>query len=141
VEREPTQGKDAEVWDAVQALEGAFPGRLAEDAQDAANTLLELDRIIWQAQQEKENPDFISEARERFREFIVLIGMRLASAPKPAHECLAPLVEELLALRARFRENNQWQEADAIRGCLKRVNIEVDDTQEGYHWRLGAWPR
>ena len=140
VERAPTQG-DAGVWDTVHALEGAFPRRLTEDAQEAANALLDLDRIIWQAQQEKEDPDSISEARERFREFIVLFGMRLASAPKPAHECLAPLVEELLALRARFRENNQWQEADAIRGCLKRVNIEVDDTQEGYHWRLGAWPR
>ncbi len=123
--------------DSVRAIEVAFRKCLNDDARDAANALLDLDKLIWQARQEKENPEFISRARELFRECVVLLGMRLASAPRSSRECLAPLVEELLALRALFRENNQWHEADAVRDCLRRANIEVDDTQEGYRWRLG----
>jgi peptidase E len=123
-------------WDSVHALEVTFHEGLKNDPRDATNALLNLDRLIWQAQQEKENPEFISQARDLLREFIVLLGMPLAYAPRSREECLAPVVEELLALRARFRENNQWSEADAIRDCLKRVNIDVDDTHEGYRWRL-----
>jgi cysteinyl-tRNA synthetase len=114
---------------------------LVHDVRDATKALLELDRLIWQAQQESENPEFISQARELMREFIVLLGVRLASEPKSPQECVAPLVEELLALRTLFRENNQWHEADAIRDCLKRVHIEVDDTQEGYRWRIVSEPQ
>lgn len=132
---------DGGFWNAVHAVETILSNGLAHDVRDATNALLELDRLIWQAQQESENPEFISQARELMREFIVLLGVRLASEPKGPQECLAPLVEELLALRARFRENNQWHEADAIRDCLKRAHIEVDDTQEGYRWRLASEPR
>jgi cyanophycinase-like exopeptidase len=123
-------------WDTVHAIEAAFRKGLYDDFRDATNALLDLDRIIWQAQQGKENPDFISQARELMREFIVLLGTRLAAMPRSRQDCLAPLVEELLALRALFRKNNQWHEADEIRDCLKRVNIEIDDTREGYRWRL-----
>ncbi len=123
-------------WDAVHELEVAFHKGIGDDVGDAANALLNLDGLIWQAQQEMENPEFISQAREILRESIALLGTRVASAPASLHECLEPLVKELLALRASFRENKQWHEADAIRDCLRRVDIEVDDTEEGYHWRL-----
>ncbi len=125
---------ETDFWGAVHAVEVGFHKGLDEDARDAANAVLALDRLIWQAQQDKEGPEVISQARDLFHEFIVLLGMRLSSAPKSSYECLAPLVEELLALRALFRKNNQWHEADAVRDCLKRVNIEVDDTQEGWRW-------
>lgn len=125
-------------WDKIHAAEAGFREGLVHDVRDAINALLELDRLIWQAHQESENPEFISQARELFREFIVLLGIRLSSAPKNTRECLAPLVEELLALRAQFRENNQWHEADAVRDCLRRIRIEVDDTQEGYRWRIAS---
>lgn len=128
-------------WDTVHATEAMLRNGLVHDVRDATNALLELDRLIWQAHQESENPEFISQARELMRESIVLLGLRLASEPKSLQECVAPLVEELLALRALFRENNQWREADAIRDCLKRVHIEVDDTQEGYRWHIASEPR
>jgi len=139
-ERAPVP-EDRGFWNAVHAVEAMLSNGLAHDVRNATNALLELDRLIWQAQQESENPEFISQARELMREFIVLLGVRLASEPKSPIECLAPLVEELLALRALFRENNQWREADAIRDCLKRVHIEVDDTKEGYLWRIASEPR
>lgn len=123
-------------WASVHALEVAFHKGLDGDARDAANSVLDLDRLIWQARQEKEDPESISQARELLREFIVLLGMRLASAPKSRRECLEPLVKELLALRDLFRKNNKWHEADEVRDCLRTVKIEVEDTQEGHRWRL-----
>jgi peptidase E len=125
-------------WDTVHVIDAAFRKGLYDDVRDATNALLDLDRLIWQAQQEKENPDLISQARELMREFMVLLGTRLAALPRSRQDCLAPLVEELLALRALFRKNSQWHEADEIRDCLRRVNIEIDDTREGYRWRLRA---
>ncbi len=125
-------------WDSVHALEAAYHKGIEDDARDAAQALLNLDRIIWQADQDKESPEFISQARELFHELIVILGMRLSSAPKSCYECLEPLVEELLASRTSYKENKQWHEADVIRDCLKRAKIEVDDTNEGYRWRFGS---
>ena len=125
-------------WKSVHDLDSAFHQGLDDDPRDAANALLDLDKLIWRAQEEKENPEFISQARDLLREFIVLLGMRLASAPRSRRDCLAPVVEELLALRTLFRENNKWPEADAIRDRLRRADIEVDDTAEGYRWHLAS---
>jgi peptidase E len=133
--------EDMDFWNTLHVLERSFYRSLSIDAGDATNSLLEIDRLIWQALQEKENPEVVSQARELLRELVVLFGMRLASAPGSRRECLAPLVEELLALRAVFRENNQWHEADAVRDCLRRVNIEVEDTGKGYRWRMIAEER
>src|SRR5208283_300510 len=125
-------------WDSVHALEVAYHKDLEDDALNAANALLDLDRIIWQAHQDKESPEFISQARELFHELIVILGMRLSSAPQNCYKCLERLVDELLASRASYKDNKQWHEADVIRDCLKRAKIEVDDTHNGYSWRLSS---
>jgi cyanophycinase-like exopeptidase len=138
VSKLPFAPEETGFWDTVHVIDAAFREGLDDDVTDATNALLDLDRLIWQARQEKENPDLISQARELMREFMVLLGTRLASLPRSRRDCLAPLVEELLALRASFRKNNQWHEADEIRDRLRRANIEIDDTGEGYRWRLRA---
>ncbi len=130
--------REAGFWRSVHDLEAAFHEGLEDDPRDSANALLDLDKLIWRAQEAKEDPEFISQARDLLREFIVLLGMRLASAPRSRRDCLAPVVEELLALRALFRENNKWPEADAIRDRLRSAGIEVDDTAEGYRWHLAS---
>ena len=70
------------------------------------------------------------------RDLIVLLGMRLEASPKDRADCLAPLVEDLLNLREKFREGQQWQEADAIRNSLERAQIIVEDAEDGSRWRL-----
>ena len=62
--------------------------------------------------------------------------MKLESSPKDKTECLAPVIEELLSLRQRFRENKKWEEADAIRESLERGDVLIEDTPEGSRWRL-----
>ena len=124
-------------WDRIHAIETAFRVGLEQaDAKETTNALLELDRTIWQGKQDLENEEFISQAREVLRDLLVLFGMELESSPRDKTALFAPLIGELLDLRERFRENKQWQEADAVRDCLQRADIVVEDTEDGARWRL-----
>jgi peptidase E len=124
-------------WDRIHALEQRFHSGLEnQDPKKSANALLELDRTIWQAQLDLENEEFITQARDTLRELIVLLGNQLVGSPANETECLAPLVENLLELRQQFREEKQWQNADAIRDSLLQSDIVVEDTPNGSRWRL-----
>jgi hypothetical protein len=126
-------------WDTIRALEAQFYKGLEEhDPRASTNALLELDRIIWQAQRDLESEEDISQARDTLRDLIVLTGNELSSSPVSRSECLAPLVETLLELRQNFRSNKQWREADAIRDSLQSVNITVEDAETGSQWKLGS---
>ena len=133
----PTGAGQGSFWDKVHGLEAAFHTGLDRREPTAITSiLLELDRTIWQAQQDLESAEFISQAREILREMIVLLGVKLDSSPQDEASCLAPLVSEMLDLRERFRQGKKWQEADAIRDSLHRVNVIVEDAKEGPRWHL-----
>ena len=89
-----------------------------------------------QAQQERESPEFISQAREILRELIVAIGVKLESAPRSRADCLTPLVDVLLNLRQEFRTKKQFDTADAIRQSLEAAGIIIEDGERGSRWRL-----
>ena len=131
-------GSEAEsFWDRIHGIQEIFRAGLEKhDSRKTTNALLELDRAIWKGKEDLENEEFISQAREVLRDLIVLFGMKLESSPKDKIECLAPVIEELLSLRQRFRENKKWEEADAIRESLERGDILIEDTPEGSRWRL-----
>jgi len=129
--------QDDSFWDQIHGLESNFHQGLGQsDPKEAASTLLELDRIIWQAQKDLENEEFISQAREVLRDLIVLFGMKLDSTPTTRKDAIAPLVEELLRLRQHFRKKKQWEAADAIRDSLQRVDIVIEDARDASRWRL-----
>lgn len=124
-------------WESVRKIESAFHSGIEDqDSMRAASALLDLDQLIWKAEQGSEDPEQISQAREMFREFLVLLGVRLAQPAHPVEARLAPLVGQLLELRNAFRERRQWADADAVREALLRVNIAVEDTRLGTRWRL-----
>ena len=140
----PTLQKDSarapdSFWDNIHALEASFQRGLEKrDPRTLTNALLELDRTIWQAQRDLESDEFIAQARDTFRDLIVLTGNALAPSTGIQAECLAPLAAALLELRQKFRANQQWAEADAIRGVLQSVNITVEDNKNGSEWRMGS---
>jgi len=136
--REPASDKkEGTFWDKVHALEEAFRSGLERhEPKEATSSLLELDRTIWGAHQDLDSREFISQARDILRELIVSLGIRLESAPRNSTDSLAPLVEELLALRQKFRVEKQYEAADAIRDSLKRADIIVEDARDGIRWRL-----
>jgi peptidase E len=124
-------------WQKIHAVEEIFrEGLEKHEPRETTNALLDLDRTIWEAQDDLENSEYISQARDILRELIVSLGTRLEISPRDRQECLAPLVQELLDLREVFRGERQWKAADAIRESLTRANIVVEDTKEGPKWRL-----
>lgn len=124
-------------WDQIHRLEAVFyEGLETHEARKTTNALLELDRMIWQAQQDLENEELITQARDTLRELIAILGTRLADAPRSQTDCLAPLVRQLIDLREAFRRQKQFDEADAIRDSLQRANIIIEDTKKGSRWRL-----
>ncbi|MBW2440299.1 MAG: hypothetical protein JRH12_07490 [Deltaproteobacteria bacterium] len=135
-ETRPAEVEDA-FWEQIHRLEAVFhEGLETHDAQKTTNALLELDRMIWRAQQDLENEEAVIQARDTLRELIAVLGTRLAAAPRSETECLAPLVEQLLDVRETFRRQKQFEEADSIRDSLQRANIIIEDTQTGSRWRL-----
>jgi hypothetical protein len=130
-----TEGRS--FWQKIHTLEATFrEGLEKHEPRQTTNALLELDRTIWEAQEDLENSEYISQARDILRELIVLLGTKLEISPKDRQECLAPLVQELMDLREALRGERQWKAADAIRESLTRENIVVEDTKEGPKWRL-----
>ncbi len=124
-------------WSKIHAIEGAFKsGVEARNPGMVTNSLLELDRAIWQGKQDLEDDGTIAEVRELFRDHIVVLGDTLTDSPGDARDYLAPLVDNLLEMREKFRKNKQFAEADALRGILQQARIHVEDTPDGVRWRL-----
>jgi len=131
-------GEAGSFWAEVHALESRFQEGLdRRDPAHMSSAILELDRILWEASRDIESEEFISQARELLREWIVLMGTAMAAAPRTAAECLGPLVEELLGLRDHLRAEKRWAEADMLRDCLQRADVVVEDTNRGARWRVG----
>jgi len=123
-------------WEEIHHLEETVHSGLKHrDSKAATGALLELDRMIWQAQNTLEDEETISEAREILRDLLVLIGAELDASPADRNECLSSLVEPLLALRETFRKNREWEAADHIRDALLKADIVIEDTQDGTRWR------
>jgi len=121
----------------VNIIEASFHKGLANhDQKETTNALLELDSAIWKAQKDLEDEERISQAREILRDSIVLLGAKLETSPRHFREYLSPLVEQMLQLRAKFRKEQKWSEADRIRDILLQSNIQVEDTQDGVRWQI-----
>jgi hypothetical protein len=135
---ESSSGEGVTFWDRIHGIEVAFHGGLDEHDHRATSTaLLELDRMIWEAKRDHESEESIAQAREIFREMIVLLGARLECFPGDKALASTALVNELVSLRERFRQEKKWREADAIRQSLQRANILLEDTREGPRLKLG----
>lgn len=104
--------------------------------KEVTNALLELDSTIWKAQKDLEDKEKISQARKVFRDSIELLGAELGASPQHLREYLTPMVERMLQLRAKFRKEQKWSEADGIRDILYQANVLVEDTREGFRWRI-----
>ena len=124
-------------WDSIHQIEAGFQEGIDQsDPEKAINALLQLDQTIWKALQDLESEESISQARETLREFLVLMGAILAPSSDQPKDHLTPLLDALLVLRENLRRQKQWQEADAIRDCLRQAGILVEDTEEGSVWQI-----
>lgn len=130
-------GPDAPFWDQMHNIEAVFHRSLEEnDLAAMITSLLEADRLLWQAQLDLENPEFVSQGRELYREMIVLAGTGIDQASSVIPRKFKNIVNELVELREQYRREKRWPEADQIRSILNRVGVVLEDTGEGPMWRL-----
>lgn len=128
----PVLPEQEDVWRRLKDLEQGFKAGLeADETRKAAGFLLEVERLIWQNQDDLQESEALGAAREMLRELLVLLAARLTARPP-----FVPLVEALLTLRDDLREQKQYQTADAIRDSLNKVGIVVEDSDQGSAWYL-----
>lgn len=131
-----SSGRDSSFWDRMHAIEAAFHRALDQkDPAAMVTRLLEADGMLWQAQLDLENPEFISQGREIFREMIVLAGTGIDQAAAEIPRKFETLVAGLVELREKHRQEKKYFEADQIRSLLHKAGVVVEDTREGPRWR------
>lgn len=132
----PTATQDP-VWEPVESLAETIQQHLTcERIEPATHTMLELERHIRQVYDQLQERSAEGAAAEVLRNMIALFGTRLAERPVDRESCLAPLVDRLLALRDRLRQEKQYAAADSIRDCLTSAGIVVEDTARGARWQI-----
>ncbi len=131
------QPLDAQVWKRLHALEKEVADRLENhQVEQATAALLELESRIWSSQQILEETQAMGAARELLRESLVLFSHKVAAPAYNRQVCLEPLLEALLQLRGRLRQQRKWSEADAVRDCMTAADVVVEDTPEGTRWHV-----
>jgi peptidase E len=127
-----------EVWDPMPAMAEKIQEMIDHDRiEQAFGLLLKLERHMWDFQEPLQERNALGAAREILRDMLALIGTRLTQGHIDRAACLAPLVEEILALRTQLRGRRQWEAADLLREGLRRAGVEVKDTPDGgYSWRI-----
>jgi cysteinyl-tRNA synthetase len=121
----------------VHGLQDTFQHGLEGNSwEETTGALLSLDDAIWKAHEQGESEEFISQAREALRDMLADLGKRLGAAPANSPSAVAPLVDGLIALRTRLRDEKKWQEADALRLCLDRAGIMIEDASDGTQWHV-----
>ena len=124
-------------WQEVHRLKEVFQQGISHAAaHQATNALLDLDRVLWQAQGEIVDPETIAQARDLFREQLAELGTSRGLTEAALHQVLDPIINELLVARQHFRSKRQFEAGDALRGALSNAGILVEDTADGYRWRL-----
>ncbi|MBT8333902.1 MAG: hypothetical protein KJP19_05660 [Deltaproteobacteria bacterium] len=135
---ESKAAEDSDFWQQVHRFREDFQqGITADDVRQAAHALLELDRLLWQAHGDMETPETIAQARDLFREQLAELGTRAGLTRSALLRVLDPIVDSLLAARQHFRDARQFEAGDALRDALSRAGILVEDTADGYRWRIG----
>ncbi|MGM0652662.1 MAG: hypothetical protein ACQES4_07760, partial [Bacillota bacterium] len=87
-------------WDRLHEIENTFQRALEEnDTATMTTQLLETDRFLWQAQLDLENPEFISQGRELYREMIVLAGTGFERSSREVPEKFEKIIKEIASWR------------------------------------------
>jgi Cysteinyl-tRNA synthetase len=114
-----------------------FDAALAVGDVDACvEVILALDQIRLDWAADTNQSDEAEYARGVLRSMVVRLGELARVGARDPREQVAPLVDALLAIRARARADRDYATSDEIRDHLARAGIEVRDTPTGAEWIL-----
>lgn len=107
------------------------------DVDAAVAALLAIDTQMHDWASDTLDSDDRDRARALLRRHLVQLGDVAHDGAADPRERVAPVVDRVLALRSRLREEGQYEIADRLRDVLVDAGVEVRDTREGSAWDLG----
>ncbi len=121
--------------DEVDAHARAFDVALAGgDALAAAEAVVALEETVHAWQADVTQSDEMDRARRTLHRLVLRLARTTQAGLHDHRELVAPLVEELLDLRAAARADRDFAVGDRIRDRLQDAGVEVRDTSDGADW-------
>ena len=106
------------------------------DPKAIADTLLEMENIIWETRGTDTDDHCVGMARDILKKSFALLSEKIEGHVKKETASFNPLVDSLMTLRDRYRSDRKFSEADAIRDCLEKAGIRIIDDKEMSRWEL-----
>ena len=75
--------------------------------------------------------------KQLFREMVFdILGLKANEDHDTGGEALGKVIDIMMDIRNKARQNKDWATSDQIRDELKNAGIIIKDTKEGYEWTL-----
>ncbi len=84
------------------------------------------------------NANFFEKVVNAFRELGGIFNILQEEERKVDLGSVGDLIDLLIELRQKFRENKDWQMSDKIRSRLKDLGIILEDTADGTRWKSAS---
>jgi hypothetical protein len=110
----------------------------ARDVDGCVACVLELEQAIAEWSADTLTSDEGEHARGMLRGMVVRLGSLAQVGARDPRAVVEPLVEALLAVRARARVERDFATSDEVRERLATAGVEVRDTPEGPSWHLAT---
>ena len=104
------------------------------NAPMALGHIYELVRAINQAREAGVSSDTLEEAQATLRVLAGVLGLRL-DVEEGEKRDIGPLIDLLIEVRTRLRQEKQWAMSDWIRDRLLELGISLEDSPYGTTWR------
>jgi cyanophycinase-like exopeptidase len=135
----PDENGGTSLRGATERLASEFDAALAgRDVDGCVEAILALEQTLldWAADTlTSDEGDF---ARATLRSMVVRLGELAVAGARDPRDVVRPLVEGLLDLRTKARDERDFDTSDRIRDRLAAAGIEVRDTPTGVEWLLNA---
>jgi hypothetical protein len=105
--------------------------RRTGDAEGMVAAILAVDTTLAEWSGETFSGDERERARALLRRLVTRLGEVAAGGTADPRERIAPLVDGILRLRRRFRDEQRFAEADGLRDLLLECGVEVRDGRPG----------
>ena len=78
----------------------------------------------------------LADLKQLFQTFITdILGLK-SNKEKAENDLTNEVMDILLQLRSKAKENKDWDSADLIRDELNKLNIQIKDGKDGSSWQL-----
>lgn len=132
---EPFDDGHHDLGTVVDDLATTARGALAEeDVEAVADAVVALDETLVEWAADPSHTDAADRGHDLLHQLVQQVAGIARRGLHDHRDLVAPLVDELLVLRGRARDERDFAAADRIRDALAAAGVEVRDTPDGASW-------